>query len=144
MTIRSANYKDAPGIKLLLSELGYSSSISLLINQLETIFSNADNHVFVYEHFKEVVGFISVHYLPQLALNSELVFISCFSVDRNVRNPEIAKTLEEYVIQQAVKRKCELIQIKCQDMRITPDKFYEQQGYKEYPGFYMKTLVYNK
>ncbi len=48
MQIRNATYKDAPTIKELLDDLGYKTTISLLINQLENCFAGKDHQVIVY------------------------------------------------------------------------------------------------
>ena len=105
MNIRNATYRDAPAIRLLLEALGYKTSMSLLVNQLETLFGREDHQVFVYELHKEVVGFISIHYMPQLAFDGELAFISYLSVDETVRDQRIDNALEQYVTEQALKRK---------------------------------------
>jgi N-acetylglutamate synthase-like GNAT family acetyltransferase len=144
MHIRNATYHDAPAIKLLLEALGYKTSISLLISQLENLFGRNDHQVFVYELHKEVVGFISIHYMPQLAFDGELAFISYLSVDETVHDQRIDKALEQYVTLQALKRKCDRIQVHCQDWRTPAHKFYEQQGFQEYPKFYTKRLVYGE
>jgi predicted N-acetyltransferase YhbS len=144
MTIRNATYHDAPAIKLLLEALGYTSSISLLVNQLETMFGKEDHLVFVYELKKEVVGFISVHYLPQLAFKGEMVLITYLSVDEAVKDQGIGKALERHVTELARKRKCERIQVHCLDWRVREDQFYKEQGYLEYPKYYTKRLVYGE
>jgi len=78
MNIRNATYHDAPAIKSLLEQLGYSSRLSMLIDQLERLFNKNDHQVFVYELKKEVVGFASVHCLPQLAFDGAILIISYF------------------------------------------------------------------
>ena len=142
LNIRHATYRDAPAIRLLLETLGYKTSISLLISQIENLFGQNDHQVFVCELNNNVAGFISVHYMPQLAFNGELVFISYLSVDESEKNQGIAKSLEEYVSLQAAKRKCDRIQVHCSDGRTPEHKFYEQQGYQEYPKYYTKRLIY--
>lgn len=144
MKIRNATYHDAPAIKLLMAALGYQTTTSLLVDQIENLFVKNDHQLIVYELNKEVVGFISVHYLPQLAFDGELVFISYLSVDDTVNDHGIAKALEQHVIQQAMKRKCDRIQVHCLDWRAAVHKFYEQQGYQEYPKYYTKRLVYGE
>jgi len=69
MLIRNATYHDAPAIKSLLEALGYKTTHSILVNQLVTMFGKDDHQVYVYELHKEVLGFVSVHYLPQLAFD---------------------------------------------------------------------------
>jgi GNAT superfamily N-acetyltransferase len=142
MNIREAPYRDAPVIRLLLQALGYKTSVSLLISQLENLFRKNDHYAFVYELKKEVAGFITVHYLPQLGFGRELMCISYLSVDETISDQGIATTLEEYVTRQALKRNCDRIQVHCHNWRTPAHKFYEQQGYKEYPKYYTKRLVY--
>jgi N-acetylglutamate synthase-like GNAT family acetyltransferase len=142
MNIRNATYKDAPAIKLLMEALGYKTSISLLINQLETMFGKDDHEVLVYELNREVAGFVSVHYLPQLAFDGGLMIITYLSADESIKNTSINQALEEYITARARKKKCERIQVHCSDWRIPAHQFYIQQGYQEYPKYFTKRLVY--
>jgi GNAT superfamily N-acetyltransferase len=141
MNIRNATYIDAPAIKLLLEALGYKASMSLLVDQLETMFGTGDHQLFVYELRKEVVGFISVHFMPQLAIDGGLALITYLSVDVALRDHGIGQTLEEYVCERARLRKCERIQVHCADWRVPAHRFYEQQGYQEYPKYFSKRLI---
>lgn len=142
MNIRNATYRDAPSIKLLLEALGYKTKTVLLIPQLEKLFDGKDNQVLVYESDKMVLGFIAVHYLPQLGFDGELVTISYLAVDEEHQGQGIGKALEEYVVAAAWTRKCDRIQVHCSDWRAKAHQFYEQQGYREYPKYYSKRLVY--
>ncbi|MFA6084673.1 GNAT family N-acetyltransferase [Mucilaginibacter sp.] len=142
MNIRNATYRDAPAIKLLLEALGYKTSTILLVSQLEKLFGQNDHQVLVYELNKDVLGFISIHYLPQLGFDAELVIITYLSVDETVSDQSIGAALEEYVAAQAIKRKCDRIQVHCSEWRAPTHKFYKQQGYQEYPQYYTKRLIY--
>jgi GNAT superfamily N-acetyltransferase len=142
MNIRNATYKDAPAIKFLLEALGYKAGLSLLVDQLETLFGECDHQVFVYELRKEVVGFIAIHYLPQLGFDGELVLITYLSVDESVSDQGIAKALEQYVAEVARKRKCDRIEVHCREQRTQAHRFYEQQGYIQYPKYFAKRLIY--
>jgi len=133
---------DASAIKLLLDALGYKTKISLLVNQIETLFGKDDHEVFVYELQKDVLGFISMHYIPQLAFEGELALITYLSVEDTWKELGVGKALEEFVVKQAIKRKCDQIQVHCLDWRTPAHKFYEQQGYQEYPKYFTKKLVY--
>jgi GNAT superfamily N-acetyltransferase len=144
MPIRNATYKDAPAIRLLLEALGYKTSLSLLIIQLENLFSGKDHQAFVYELDKEVAGFVSIHYLPQLAFDGGLVLISYLSVDESIRGQGIGKALEEYVTVQARLRKCERIQVHCAEWRAPAHQFYLQQGYQDHPKYFTKRLMYGE
>jgi predicted N-acetyltransferase YhbS len=140
MNIRNATYLDAPAIKMLLEGLGYKAGISLLVDQLVTFFGKEEHQVLVYELRKEVVGFVAVHYLPRLGFDEGLALIAYLSVDETMRRQGIGKALERYVAGQARERKCERIVVHCSDWRVPAHQFYEQQGYREYPKYFSKTL----
>lgn len=106
------------------------------------MFGKDDHQLLVYELRKEVVGFVSVHYLPQLAFDGGLLVITYFSVDEAVKNTDVAKHLEQYITEQARLNKCERIQVHCLDCRTPVHQFYLQQGYQEYPKYFTKRLVY--
>jgi GNAT superfamily N-acetyltransferase len=142
MSIRKATYRDAPGIKSLLEVLGYTSRTSHLVGQLDILFDKEDHEVFVYELNREVIGFISVHYLPQLAFDGSLMVISYLSVDESVKGIAVAKELEQYIAERAKTRKCERIQVHCMDWRVPAHQFYVQQGYQEYPKYFTKRIIY--
>src|SRR5258708_4445527 len=144
MKIRPATYLDASAIKLLMAALGYKTTTSLLVDQLENLFWRDDHLVFVYEFNKDILGFISVHFMPQLAFDGGLAFISYLSVDDTIKDQGIAKALEHHVTQEAIKRKCDRIQVHCMDWRTPHHQFYVQQGYQEYAKFYTKRLVYGE
>ncbi|MFB9843930.1 GNAT family N-acetyltransferase [Mucilaginibacter ginsenosidivorans] len=142
MTIRNATYHDAPAIKALLKVLGYESRMSMLIHQLETMFDKNDHQVFVCERRGEIVGFASVHFLPQLAFDGGVAIISYLSVDDSLKGQGVDKALERYISEQAILKKCERIQVHLSEWRAAEQKFYEQQGYQEYPKYFTKRLVY--
>ena len=144
MNIRNATYRDAPAIKTLLDSLGYKSRVSLIVDQVERLFIINKDELFVYELHKEILGFASVHYFPQLGFDGDLVFISYFAVEEHLGNSTIAKLLEEHICKQARKRKCDRIQVHCHEWRTAEHKFYVQQGYQLYPNFYTKRLVYGE
>jgi GNAT superfamily N-acetyltransferase len=140
--IRNATYHDAPEIRNLLEALGYKTSISMLVDQLKVLFGKEGHEVWVYELRKEVVGFVSVHYLPQLAFDGGVMIISYFSVDEAVKDTGIARELEQFIAGQARLRRCERIQVHCLEWRTPAHQFYLQQGYLEYPKYFTKRLVY--
>jgi len=141
MNIRTATYHDAPVIKSLLEALDCKTRNSIVIDQLESKFNKNDNQVLVCEMRKEVVGFVAVHFIPQLAIDSGVVFISYLSVDELVKGHGIEKVLEEYVVGLARERKCERIQVHSMDRRTSAHQFYLQQGYEEYQQCFIKRLV---
>jgi N-acetylglutamate synthase-like GNAT family acetyltransferase len=142
MVIRNATYHDAPAIKMLLRTMGYTTTVSVIINQLEVLFGKNDHQVLVYELRREVVGFISLHFLPQLTFDKGLLLITSLSLDENVKEQGIAKALEQHVTELAIKKKCDRIQVHFMDWNAPDRAFYKLQGYQEYPNCYTKKLVY--
>jgi len=142
VNIRKATYRDAPGIKALLQGMGYPMRISQLVSQLDILFNKEDHEVFVYELHKEIVGFVFIHYLPQLTFEGNLLLISYLTVDESSKHATIARELEQYVAAQAKNKKCETIQVHSMDWREPSYEFYVQQGYQEYPRYFIKKLIY--
>jgi N-acetylglutamate synthase-like GNAT family acetyltransferase len=142
LRIRNATYHDAPFIKGLLATLGYITNLSLLVDQLDRLFGTEDDHVYVCERDKEVIGFVAVHFLPQLAFDGGIAIISYLSVDETKKDQDIATALEQYVNEQARKRKCERIQVHCAEWRAVAHQFYLKQSYQEYPKYFTKRLIY--
>lgn len=142
LKIRNATYLDAPFIKGLLALLGYQANTSMLIDQLERQFGNDDHHAYVCDLNKEIVGFVTVHYLPQLAFDGGIAIISYLSSDESVKGEDVSGALEKYVTEQARKKGCERIQVHCLEQREAAHRFYLQHGYQEYPKYFTKRLVY--
>jgi GNAT superfamily N-acetyltransferase len=142
LKIRNATYRDAPFIKGLLAALGYESNLSRLVDQLERLFSSENDQAYVCDMDKEVVGFVTVHYLPQLAFDGGIAIISYLSVDESVKGTDIAAALEKHVTEQARIKGCEWIQVHCLDWRTPVHQFYLEHGYQEYPKYFTKRLVY--
>ena len=142
MNIRNATYKDAPFIKSLLASLGYTTNLSLLVDQLDRLFGQGDHQVYVYEVNMEVAGFVTVHYLPQLTFGGCTALISDFTVDGSAKGLNIAAALEKYVTDEARKKRCERIQVNTLDWRTLSHPFYLSRGYQEFPKYFIKRLVY--
>ena len=136
MNIRNATYHDAPVIKSLLEALGYKTRNSILIEQLESKFNKDENQVLVCEMRKEVVGFVAVHFIPQFAFEGCRALISYLSVDNDLKDQGIEKALEQYVAEQAKKRKC--IEIIAHGKIVS--QFYLQHGYQEHTSYFSKRL----
>jgi len=140
INIRNATYHDAPVIKSLLEALGCKTRNSTLIDQLESTFNKDDHQVLVYEMRKEVVGFVAVQFIPQFALEGCLALISYLSVDNDLKDQGIEKALEQYVAEQAKRRKC--IEIIAHGK--IASLFYFQQGYQEHTSYFSKRLRYDE
>jgi len=140
MYIRKATYHDAPVIKTLLGQLGYHTRLSVLVDQLDRLFGSEDHQVYVCERNNELVGFTTVHYLPQLGFDGGIAVISDVSVDETQKEQDIAAALEKYVRELARKRNCERIMVLQTGRLDESADFYAGQGYEPWSGCFIKYL----
>lgn len=141
MTIRNATYRDAPSIRLLLLALGYEATTSKLILMVQTTFIDKANELLVAVSGGYVVGFVAVHYLPQLGVDGDLALISYLVVDQDMQGKGIGKDLELEVTDRAKRRFCNRIELHCSVGREAAHGFYKEMGYVEYPTYFCKRLV---
>lgn len=138
--IRPVKIEDAPSIIKLLEQLDYPDTELFIHEKLDVLINHPDESFFVYELEGEVVAFMSLHYIPQIALRGDFARISYFAVDGESRNSGIGKTMEEYCTQLAVRRGCDRIELHSHTRRERAHKFYYRQGYEESPKYLMKRL----
>ena len=140
MSIRPAQLSDGPAIEQLLDQLGYTGTEGFLPEKLRRMLADPDERLLVYETMAGVVAFISVHFIPQIAVAGDFARISYFSVDDSVRGQGIGREMEEYVAMLAKERGCDRIEVHCHSRREDAHRFYFRQGYEEEPKYLMKRL----
>jgi len=140
MSIRLARLSDGPSIEQLLHQLGYTGTGRFLPQKLERMLADAGERLLVYETAAGVVAFVSLHFVPQIAVAGDFVRISYFSVDDSVRGQGIGREMEEYVVGLAKERGCDRIEVHCHERRVDAHRFYFRQGYEESPKYLMKRL----
>ena len=161
MSIRLAKPADAPAIENLLQQLGYSGTGGFLVRKLERMLDDPDERVLVYETDApqardrasaqsearsgvaaqpEVVAFVSLHFIPQLALAGDFARISYFAVDDRFRSKGIGHQMEEHIVALARQRHCDRIEVHCHWQRGDAHRFYFRQGYEEAPKYLIKRL----
>jgi len=140
MSIRSARLSDGPAIEQLLDQLGYTGTEGFLPQKLRRMLADPDERLLVYETAAGVVAFISVHFIPQIAVAGDFARISYFSVDDSVRGQGTGREMEEYVAMLAQERGCDRIEVHCHSRREDAHRFYFRQGYEEAPKYLVKRL----
>ena len=141
MAIRNADSGDINSIVLLLEQLGYPDTGKFMEAKLQRMISHADEELVVYEENSEVLAVMSIHFIPQLALEGDFARISYFSVDSGARSKGIGNLLEEFCSRIATARNCDRIEVHCNERRTDAHRFYYRQGYKEAPKYLIKTLI---
>jgi GNAT superfamily N-acetyltransferase len=139
--IRNAKVTDAADILVLLEQLGYPAEQQLIADQIMLLNHHADHELLVYDQEEKVVGFISIHYLPQLAMKGDFANIAYFCVDANNRNGGIGAVLLERAEQLVKERHCDRIFVHCNGHRVDAHRFYERNGYVDSPKYYVKKFV---
>lgn len=141
MKIRTIKESDHGVISDLLSQLGYPDTERFIKEKIRILLENPNEYLVVIENENEqVFGFISVHIIPQIALEGDFARISYFAVDENYRVLGAGKILEEYCVQVATERNCDRIEVHCHTRREKAHLFYYRQGYEESPKYLMKKL----
>ena len=140
MNIRSAVFDDKDTIANLLAQLGYPGTEQFLEEKIDQLLTHPDALLLVAEHKSQVQAFISLHFIPQLALRGDFCRISYFCVDEDVRGMGLGKTLGAAAMQEALARGCDRIEVHCHERRSQAHEFYFRQGFHESPKYLLKML----
>lgn len=140
MSIRKATLADSDRICDLLAQMDYPGTAVFLSEKIALLLKHPDEALLVYEENKQVLAFISIHFIPQLALKGDFARISYFAVDHDTRSKGIGKQLEEYSVALAKQRNCDRIELHSHSRRTEAHKFYYRQGYTEVPKYLVKSL----
>lgn len=143
MSIRKAELSDSASIQILLSQLGYPNTDDFILTKMQEMLSDPDEILLVYEINSMVVAFISVHFIPQIAVRGDFARISYFSVSEQTRNKGIGKEIESYITSIAKDRNCDRIEVHCNFHRSDAHRFYLRQGFQEAPKYLVKKLSAN-
>src|SRR6202012_5318139 len=137
--IRQAQPTDLPAIENLITQLGYDPPANLAAN-LQRLSADPNETILIYELDTKVVAFISLHFIPQIALTGDFARISYFAVGDTARNHGIGRELEAYITRLARERNCDRIEVHCHARRTDAHRFYQQQGYEESAKYFIKSL----
>ena len=140
MEIRKAKVDDWKSISELLNHLDYPNTESFIKEKIKKLLNHPDEDLLVYEVSGKVIAFISIHFIPQLALKGDFARISYFVVDSKIRSKGIGRKLEEFCTELATKRNCDRIEVHCHTRRKNAHSFYSRQGYNESPKYFIKML----
>jgi GNAT superfamily N-acetyltransferase len=138
--IRRALHTDWPAIVRLLDQLDYPDTGKFLESRLVQMLDDPAEILLVWEDNTKIFGFLSLHFIPQIALEGDFARISYFSIDESARGQGLGARLEQHATQLARERGCELIEVHCHTRREKAHAFYFRQGYEESPKYLIKRL----
>jgi GNAT superfamily N-acetyltransferase len=137
--IRRAQPADTEAILALIAQLDYEPPMNLE-EKIRRLCAHPDEALLVYELDAEVVAFLSLHFIPQIATIGDFARISYFAVKDTARSYGIGQQLEAYITRLARERNCDRIEVHCHTRRTDAHRFYERQGYEESPKYFIKRL----
>ena len=138
--IEAPNLADAPAISALLDALGYPGTEAFMERRIAQLIAHPDEALLVAVDDGEVIGVISLHFIPQLALNGDICRISYLCVSERARGRGVGALLEEHAESLARQRGCDRIELHCHERRTDAHRFYHRQQYLESPKYLYKSL----
>ncbi|HTI91567.1 MAG TPA: GNAT family N-acetyltransferase [Puia sp.] len=138
--IRLAQHNDWSAIVRLLDQLDYPDTAKFMETRLAQLLNDPAEVLLVWEDGPHILGFLSLHFIPQIALESDFARISYFSIDETARSKGIGRAMEEHATQLAREKGCGLIEVHCHTRREKAHAFYFRQGYEESPKYLIKRL----
>ncbi|WP_312241104.1 GNAT family N-acetyltransferase [Pantoea sp.] len=140
MNIRQAQPQDSFALGALLAELGYGGTESFIEKRLAQLSSHPDERLLVVEYGGRVQGFLSMHFVPQLALAGDFARISYFCIAESECSKGMGQKLLRYAEDLAIQRGCDRMEVHCHVSRLKANQFYEREGYQESPLYQIKDL----
>jgi GNAT superfamily N-acetyltransferase len=160
MSIRSATIGDWEGISRLLTQLEYPGTAVFIQSKLERMLNDPAETLLVWAEAPApselppapakhspaltepsiILGFLSLHFIPQIALQGDFARISYFAVDDETRSHGIGRQLEETATRLATERGCVFMEVHCHTRRTRAHEFYARQGWTESPKYLIKKL----
>lgn len=141
MNIRLAESKDAFALSALLAELGYADTAPFIERRLAQLIVDETERLLVAEVGNTVLGFLSLHFIPQLALAGDFARISYFCIAEVERSKGAGQQLLQHAEQLAMDRCCERMEVHCHERREKANAFYAREGYQESPRYHIKDLT---
>lgn len=140
MNIRLAKLTDGFALSALLTELGYGNTETFIERRLEQLIADETEQLLVAEEGTTVLGFLSLHFIPQLALPGDFARISYFCIAEGERSKGVGQTLLKHAESLAAQRGCHQMEVHCHIRREKANAFYVREGYTESPRYVIKHL----
>lgn len=140
MIIRPAEPKDVFALSALLAELGYEDTALFIERRLAQLIADDTEQLLMAEQNNTVLGFLSLHFIPQLALAGDFARISYFCIAEGERSKGVGQGLLLHAERQARARGCDRLEVHCHEHREKANGFYSREGFTESPRYHYKTL----
>ncbi|WP_380184431.1 GNAT family N-acetyltransferase [Kalamiella sp. sgz302252] len=141
MIIRLANTQDSFALSALLTELGYGNTESFIARRLAQLMDDRAEQLLIAEQGSTVLGFLSLHFIPQLALAGDFARVSYFCIAEGKRSEGAGQQLLAHAEKLAKAHGCDRMEVHCHEHRVKANAFYAREGYQESPRYLIKTLA---
>lgn len=139
--VREANHGDAAAITRLLADLGYPGAGAFIDRRLAQQMNHDDACLLVAQGDDgQVLGFISLHFIAQLALAGDFCRISYLCVDTAASRLGVGALLERAAEDRARARGCDRMELHCDTRREGAHRFYARLGYEDAPKYFRRSL----
>jgi N-acetylglutamate synthase-like GNAT family acetyltransferase len=128
-TVRSARLSDAPRIRELLAQLGYSADLTFVEQRLEAVAESATDSVLVAEAGESVIGVVSLHSFDLFHQSGRIGRITSFVVDDSMRGSGVGKLLLAATDAFFRSAGCVRAEVTSGNHRANAHAFYESSGY---------------
>jgi GNAT superfamily N-acetyltransferase len=136
--VKTPEATDARAISVLLGSLGYPGTKPFIEKRIKQLLSHPDELLRIAVEKGRVIGVISVHFIPQLALEGSFCRISYLCVSEETRGHGVGALLESCAVKEAQQRGCDRIEVHCHSRRTDAHRFYYRHGYADSPKYLCK------
>lgn len=140
MNIRSAKSEDTQAICDLLKQMGYPQPLTLIQEKFEILHNDSNSQILIAEERGKIYGFLSLYFIPQIALQGDFAKICYLCVDENMRSKGVGHFLVQEAERLAKQRGCDRMELHSGMQRPLAHQFYLREGYIEAPKYFRKAL----
>lgn len=140
MNIRAAKWEDTQAICNLLKQMGYPQPLALIQEKFEILHSDPKSQILIAEEEDKVCGFLSLYFIPQIALKGDFAKVCYLCVDENIRSKGVGHLLLQQAEQLARQLGCDRMELHSGEQRTLAHQFYLREGYVDAPKYFRKKL----
>lgn len=140
VNIRSAKSEDTQAICDLLKQMGYPQPLTLIQEKFEILHNDSNSQILIAEERGKIYGFLSLYFIPQIALQGDFAKICYLCVDENMRSKGVGHLLVQEAERLARQRGCDRMELHSGMQRPLAHQFYLREGYIEAPKYFRKAL----
>nr|WP_275661719.1 GNAT family N-acetyltransferase [Acinetobacter pittii] len=120
--------------------MGYLQPLALIQEKFELLNNDSNSKILVAEEEDKICGFLSLYFIPQIALQGDFAKICYLCVDEKMRSKGVGHLLVQEAERLARQRGCDRMELHSGMQRSLAHQFYLREGYIEAPKYFRKAL----